>query len=221
LKLPGLNCEVWLRGMQFFRGDAKSLSLQDGKQISEVAKLGPIVHSSLLREERLTRYQEPDSSNDSAPPLWKSWQGEYREAIVIVQLAKFTLSESGRFLDTPIAAIYHPINRKYWTKPPLHDTLATFRHLAMPIHHAMEMLHAPDRSRSPSASDRPAADCGRCRSSAQCQYGLGVGPFFPKSPVSSGHPYRGWHSSLSSHPDRRICQRTGTSVLHAPQTPVK
>jgi hypothetical protein len=35
LKLSGLNSEVRLRGMQFFRGDAKSLLLQDDEQILE------------------------------------------------------------------------------------------------------------------------------------------------------------------------------------------
>jgi hypothetical protein len=38
--------------MQFLRSDAKSLPLQDREQISEMAKLGPIEHSSQLDIER-------------------------------------------------------------------------------------------------------------------------------------------------------------------------
>ena len=48
LKLPRLNREIGLRGMQLLRGNAKSLSLQDREQTSKMAKLGSIVHSSLL-----------------------------------------------------------------------------------------------------------------------------------------------------------------------------
>lgn len=50
--LPGLYCEVRLRGVQLLRSNTESLLLQDDEEVSEVAKFGPIVHSSLLCEER-------------------------------------------------------------------------------------------------------------------------------------------------------------------------
>jgi hypothetical protein len=77
--------------MQLLRSNAKSLSLQDREQISEMAKLGPIVHSSLLDIERALNVMfGAESLLISSPVLWKSWQGECGEATEIVRLAKFT-----------------------------------------------------------------------------------------------------------------------------------
>jgi hypothetical protein len=77
LKLPGLNRKVGLGGMQFLRSGSKSLSLQDCEQISEMAKLGPIVHSSLLSIERaFERDLWSRTLLIPTPILWKSWQEE-------------------------------------------------------------------------------------------------------------------------------------------------
>lgn len=73
--------------MQLFRGSAKSLSLQEREQISKMAKLGPIVHSSLLDIERALNtmlgaesllirtpsYGNPDSKNMSEQQKLCSW----------------------------------------------------------------------------------------------------------------------------------------------------
>ena len=97
--------------MELLRSNAKSLSLQDREQISEMTKLGPIVHSSLLGIERaLNLMFGAESLAHFDPALWKSWQGECTEATEIVHLAKLTLSgKRGRFAGYPIAPIYHLI----------------------------------------------------------------------------------------------------------------
>jgi hypothetical protein len=41
------------------------------------------------------------------------------------------------------------MNKTYWTGPLLHDTLGTYRHLAMPISDDMEISYAPGRSKTP------------------------------------------------------------------------
>src|SRR5438270_7974990 len=63
LELSGLNAEIGLRGMQLLRSSSESLSLQDGQQIPEMAKLGPFIHNAPLDKKWCSRLDSKRAAN--------------------------------------------------------------------------------------------------------------------------------------------------------------